>query len=137
MKINYLLPNFLILHGAKGDGARSPSFTILCAPIQASSASLETLIATSYVQWDANQRTLTTANKCLFSKRLLFVIREGEEAAFPSFTTSYVPIEASSASLETLIASWYLQWGCKLKHFTHEKEILVCQSLVVWDRRGW
>ena len=76
--------------------------------IQASSASLETLIATWYVQWDANRSILTTTNKCLFANFLLFASGEGDEVASPSFTTRYVPIEPSSVLLETFTASWYM-----------------------------
>ena len=45
------------------------------------------------------------ANKYLFAEILFFVSGEGEETTSPSFTTRYTTIEASSASLEALIAS--------------------------------
>ena len=92
----------------EGDEATSPSFTTRYMPIHASSASLETLIATWYVQWDANRSTLTTTNKCLLTNLLLFVSREGGEVVSPSFTTSYTTIEVFTASQEALIASWYM-----------------------------
>ena len=103
-----LFANRLLFASGEGEEAASSSFKTSSAPIQASRTSLETLIATWYVQWDANRSTLTIANKCQFANRLLFVSGEGDEVASPSFTTSYAPIEASSALLETLIASWYM-----------------------------
>ena len=57
--------------------------------------------------------TLPTANKCLLANLLLFVSGEGDEATSPSFTTSYEPIQASNASVETVILAWCVQWGCK------------------------
>ena len=41
----------------------------------------------------------------MFADLLIFMSGEGGEATSPSFTISYVAIEASSASLEALIAS--------------------------------
>ena len=45
------------------------------------------------------------ANKCLFADLLFFTIGEGDEATPPSFVAENASIEASSASLEALIAS--------------------------------
>ena len=45
------------------------------------------------------------ANKYLFADLLFFMSGEGDEAMSPIFTTRYAAIEASSASLEALIAS--------------------------------
>ena len=45
------------------------------------------------------------ANKYLFANFLFFTSGEGYETTVPSFTTRYVAIEASCASLEALIAS--------------------------------
>ena len=53
----------------------------------------------------AHGSSLPTANKYLFAELLFFMTGEGEETTSPSFTTRYVAIEASSASLEALIAS--------------------------------
>ena len=48
---------------------------------------------------------LPTTNNNLFANLFLFMSGEGDEATSPSFTTRYAAIEASSASLEALIAS--------------------------------
>ena len=45
------------------------------------------------------------ANNYLFADLFLFTSGEGDEATSPSFTTRYAAIEASSTSLEALIAS--------------------------------
>ena len=47
---------------------------------------------------------LPMANKYLFADLLFFMSGEGDDATFPIFTTRYAAIEASSASLEALIA---------------------------------
>ena len=45
------------------------------------------------------------ANNYMFADLFLFTSGEGDEATSPSFTIRYAAIEASSASLEALIAS--------------------------------
>ena len=54
---------------------------------------------------DANANSFPTANKYLFADLFLLKSGEGDEATSPSFTIRYAAIEASSASLEALIAS--------------------------------
>ena len=49
--------------------------------------------------------SLPRANKCLFADPLFFTAGEGDEATSPSFAAENAAIEASSASLEALIAS--------------------------------
>ena len=49
--------------------------------------------------------SLPRANTCLFTELLFFMSEEGEETTSSYFTTHYVAIEASTASLEALIAS--------------------------------
>lgn len=59
---------------------------------------------------DTTASILAMANKCLFANLLLLLLTSGEsdEATSLSFITRYVPIEAPSASLEALIATWYI-----------------------------
>ena len=85
---------------------------------------------------NANGSTLSTANKCPFANLLLFASGEGHEVVSPSFATSYATIEASSPSLETLIASWCMQWECNWEHFAHGKQMPVCQSFTFCEWRG-
>ena len=66
----------------------------------------------------------------------MFTRGEGDEATSPSFTAANEAIDASSASLEALIATRYTQKGCKWEHFTHGKQKPVCRSLSVHKRRG-
>ena len=49
---------------------------------------------------------LPTANKYLFADLLIFMSGEADEATSPSFAARCTPIEASSTSLEVLIATW-------------------------------
>ena len=85
---------------------------------------------------DGKASTLPTANKCLFANLLLFASGEGDEATSPSFTTSYASIQASSPSLKMLISAWYVQLGLKSEHFTHGKQMPICQSFTFCERRG-
>ena len=85
---------------------------------------------------DANENSLPTANKCLFANLLVSASREGDEATSPSFETSYALIQASSASMETLISAWCVQWGCNCEHVTHGKQMPVCQSFSFCEQRG-
>ena len=85
---------------------------------------------------DATASTLPTANKCLFANLLVSASGKGDEATSPYFTTSYEPIQASSASMETLISAWCVQWGCKCEQFTHGKQLPVCRFFPFYKRRG-
>ena len=89
----------------EGGEATSPSFIAENAPIEASSSSLEGLIATQCMQRDVNSSTLPMANKYLFSNPQLFTNEEGKEATSSSFATENEAIDASNSSLEALIAT--------------------------------
>ena len=49
--------------------------------------------------------------KYLFAIVLFSHDAKCDKATPPSFPTCYAPIEASNASLEALMATWYMQWG--------------------------
>ena len=66
------------------------------------------------------------ANKYLFADLLLSTSREGDDATSPPFAAENSAIDASSALLEALIATYYMQWGCEQERFTHGKQIPVC-----------
>ena len=85
---------------------------------------------------DGKASSFPTANKCLFANLLFFASGEGDEATSPSFTTSYASIQASSPSLEMLISAWCVQWGWKSDHFTHGKQMPVCQFFAFCEQRG-
>ena len=122
------------LCSVEGDGTMSPSLAIVKVLIEASRASLEVLIATWYMQLGCKREHSTHGKQRPICQSLLFVSGEGATSNF--FTTRYKSIQASIASLETLIASWYMQWGCKPKHFNHGKQMLVCQSFTFCKQRG-
>ena len=89
----------------EGDEATSPSSVAENAEIDASSSSLEALIATRYIQRGCEREHFTHGKeKCLFADLLLFESGEGDEATSPSFAASNAGIYASSALLEALIA---------------------------------
>ena len=64
--------------------------------------------------------------KYLFADLLLFTNGEGDEAKLPSSAPENKAIDASSASLEMLIATRYKQGDCAWEQFTHNKQIPVC-----------
>ena len=63
MEKNYLITFFTFVCGAEGDGAMSPSFVVENEAIEASSSSLEGLIATRCSRGDVNGGIFSTANK--------------------------------------------------------------------------
>ena len=58
---------------------------------------------------DMNGGIFTTGNKYLSTDLLFFTAGEGDEPTSPSFAAENAAIEASSASLEMLIATRYKQ----------------------------
>ena len=85
---------------------------------------------------DANGGVFTMANKYLSADLLFFTARGGGEATSPSFAAKNAAIEASSASLETVIATRYKQGDCAWEQFTPGKQIPVCRSFVLYKWRG-
>ena len=85
---------------------------------------------------DANGGSLPTANKYLFADLLLSTIGEVDEATSPYFASANAGIDASSALLEVLITTYYMQWGCKQQRFAHGKQVFVCRSFTFYHRRG-
>ena len=81
------------------------SFVAENKAIEASSSSMEALIATRCSRGDANWSTLRTASKNLFADLEVFTSGEGNEATSPSFVAENAGIDASSSSLEALIAT--------------------------------
>ena len=79
------------------------------------------------------------ANNYLFANLFLFTRGEGEEATLPSFTTRYVAIQASSASLEALIASLLPAFGpAKEATFLMAIRLLIpIRSLVAFVDGEW
>ena len=88
---------------------------------------------------DANGSGLPMANNYLFADLFLFMSREGDEATSPSFTTHYVAIGASSASLEALIASLLLACGPakEATFLTAIKLLIAVRSLVACADGEW
>ena len=126
----------LLFASGEGDGATSPSFKTSCTPNQAFSTSLEVLIPTWYVQEGCKQEYLTHGKQMPICKCSTLTSVEGDEATSPSFTTHYMQIHVSNASLEAFIATWYVQRGCKREHFTQGKQMLVSESFTFCERRG-
>ena len=96
----------MLFGSGEGDEATSPSLATENESIDASSPSLEAPIATYYMRGDANGSSFTMANKYLSADLLLFTAGEGDEATSTSFTAENAGIEASSALLEALIATY-------------------------------
>ena len=59
-------------------------------------------------KWDAMETLYRRQTKYLFADLSVFISGEGDEATSPSFTAENEGIDASSASLEALIATRYM-----------------------------
>ena len=122
----------------EGDEATSPSLVAENGAIDASSSSLEALIATFGIwRGDAMGALYPRQTKCLFAD--LSVFTSGERATKqrrPLWQLKSGAIEASSSSLEALIGNRYMQRGCDVSTLTTANKIPVCRSLSVYKRRG-
>lgn len=78
------------------------------------------------------QSTFPLADRYLFTNLPLFGSGEGDDTMSPSFATKNTTINASSASLEVLLAIYNMQVGCEGDHFANGKPLLVCQSFVLF-----
>ena len=58
-----------------------------------------------------------------------FIPREqrGRRGNVLSFPIANVSIHAFNTSLEALVATYYMLGGCKGEHFTHKKQLPICQ----------
>ena len=102
---NYLFADLFLFKSGEGDEATSPSFAAEMRGLMLPACCWKHLLQHRKCSGDANRSGLPTANKYLFADLFLFTSGEGDEATSPSFTIRYAAIEASSASLEALIAS--------------------------------
>ena len=74
--------------------------------------------------------------KHLFADLELFTSEEGDEATSPSFVAENAAIEASSSSLEALIAPQYMERGCDGSTLPTANKKPICQSFSVYKWRG-
>ena len=133
---NYLLALFTFVHGAKHDRAMSPSSASRNGSIDASKLSLEVQMDRHFMELAGKAVDFTHGKNYLLAILSFVYGVEGNEATLLSFATENKAIDASNSSLEVLIATRYMQRGCKWEHFTHGKPKLVCWSLSVYKLRG-
>ena len=133
---NTCLPIFYFLPAERATRQRLPLLQLktggLMLPARCWKRSLQHTKSTG----DANGSGLPTANKYLFADLLLFTSGEGDETTSPSFTAENGGIDASSALLEALIATYQKYWRCERERLTHGKQIPVCRSFTFYQRRG-
>ena len=101
----YLLALSSFVHGAKGDRATSPSSASGNGSIYASRSSPEAQIARYFLQLEDEVGHLHTGKNYLLAFSSFVRGVEGDEATSPSFTAGNEAIDASSSSLEALIAT--------------------------------
>ena len=99
------LPILYSLQTERATRQRRPLFQLQTRGIMLPARCWKCSLQQSKCSGDANGSGLPTANNYLFADLFLFMSGEGDEVTSPSFTTRYAAIEASSASLEALIAS--------------------------------
>ena len=98
-------PSFTFCEQRGRRGNHAPLFQLQTRGMMLPACCWKRALQQSKCSGDANGSGLPTANNYLFADLLFFTSGEGDEATSPSFTTRYAAIEASSASLEVLIAS--------------------------------
>ena len=111
MANKYLFASLSLFATREGDEATSPSFAIHCTQLRLLMRCWKHSLQLSTLTRDAKGSTSPMANNGLFADLLLIVIREGDEAMSPFLKTRCALIDAFSASLEALIAAWYMQRG--------------------------
>ena len=74
--------------------------------------------------------------KCLFADLSVFTSEEGDEATSPSLVAENAAIDASSSSLEALIATRYMERGCDGSTLPTANKMPVCRSFSVYKQRG-
>ena len=102
---NYLLVTFSFVRGSEGDRVTSPSSASRNGSIDASRLSLEAQMEHDFMQLEAKVGHFAHRKKNLIA--LFTFVRgvEGDEATSPSFAAENEAIDASSSSLEALIAT--------------------------------
>ena len=101
-----MLAIFSFVRGAEGDEATSPSFASRHKSIDASRLSLEVQIERDFMQLAGRAEHFGHGKKNYLLAIFSFVRgAEGDEATSPSFASENAAIDASSSSLEALIAS--------------------------------
>ena len=102
---NYLLAFLTFVCGAEGDRATSPSSASGNGSIYASRSSPEAQIARYFLQLEDEVGHFHTEKNYLLALSSFVRGVEGDEATSPSFTAGNEAIDASSSSLEALIAT--------------------------------
>ena len=102
---NYLLAIFSFVCGAEGDRATSPSSASRNVLIDASRLSVEAQMECDFMQLEGEVGHFAHRKKLPACAFYLFCGVEGDEATSPSFAAENEAIDASSSSLEALIAT--------------------------------
>ena len=102
---NYLLAFLTIVCGTEDDRATSPSSASGNGSIYASRSSPEAQIARYFLQLEDEVGHLHTEKNYLLALSSFVRGVEGDEATSPSFIVGNEAIDASSSSLEALIAT--------------------------------
>ena len=121
---DYLFANFLFLISKEGDRVTSSSCATANTVIDASSMSLEALIAHYRMQGPMNGSTFSLANNYLFDNLLFLVSGEDDRLTLTSCVAPIMAIDASSMSLEALIATYDMHGDDKGEHFPNRKRLL-------------
>ena len=135
-KKNYLLAILSFVRSAEGDRTTSPSFENTNGPIDASSSSLEAQMARCFLQLVCKVGHFTHKKFYLLANRSFLRGAEGDRETSPIFTAENESIDVSSSSLEAPSTTHHIGVGCKREQFHNGKQIPVCRSFVIWERRG-
>ena len=133
---NTCLPIFNCLQAKRATRQRGPLLKLKTQQLRLPARRWKRSVQCSKCRGHAMGALHPRQTEYLFADLLLFTSGEGDKATSPSFASENEAIDGSSASLETLIATRYKQGNCTWEQFTHGKQIPVCRSFVLYERRG-
>ena len=135
-KKNYLLAILSFVRGVEGDRTTSPSFENTNGSIDAFNSSLEARMARCFMQLVGKVGNFTRKKFYLLAKSSFVHGAEGDGETSPIFTAKNESIDVSNSSLEAPSTTHDIGVGCKREQFRNGKQIPVCRSFVIWERRG-
>ena len=131
----YLLANLYFVCGTECDEATSPSFATENRSIDASRSLLEVPIATHQMRGDAYESSFTMAKKYLFVDlyclRAERMMRQHHSLLQLKTGRLMLPTRCWKRQLQLIMCG-----GCEREQFAHSKQMLVCQSFILYSQRG-
>ena len=130
-KQNICLPIFDCLQTEKATRQRRPLLQLKTKQWMLPARRWKRSLQLGICKWDAIEALYRRQTKYLFADLWLFTSVEGDEATSPSFAIRYAAIDASSTSLEAIIATLLPAGGTtKKRPFSDGNQALDCRRIV-------